>query len=189
MAPAGEPRWRGAILAITSGPEAHKLHGVTKTSTVAGIKCQGIWICKLIRTFRLRLELKIWALVADFSHSLVLDHPMMATRRRSEVQLVLVVGCGEGLSGRMMAAIVLEVVVSDQKACFWRMRIGRAGHFIMRTLWNLLLANGSFDLVIICLNWIDIANSHATIAEMARDFEPWGDMLIVNEELYHLRSD
>jgi len=43
---------------------------------------------------------------------------MMATRRRSEVQLVLVVGCGEGLSGRMMAAIVLEVVVSDQKACF-----------------------------------------------------------------------
>ena len=109
----------------------------------------------------------------DFSRVAVLDRPMLAAVHASGAQRVLDVGCGEGRFCRMMAEIVPQVVGLDPtvRLLSEARKLGGAQYAQGRAE-DMPFEDGDFDLVVSYLSLIDIPDSAAAIAEMARVVRP-----------------
>ena len=117
----------------------------------------------------------------DFSRVAVLDRPMLAAVRASVAQRVLDVGCGEGRFCRMMAEIVPQVVGLDPtvRLLSEARKLGEA-QYAQGKAEDMPFEDGDFDMVVSYLSLIDIPDSAAAIAEMARVVRPGGYVLIAN---------
>ena len=117
----------------------------------------------------------------DFSRVAVLDRPMLAAVHASGARRVLDVGCGEGRFCRMIAETVPQVVGLDPtvRLLSEARKLGGAQYAQGRAE-DMPFEDGDFDMVVSYLSLIDIPDSAAAIAEMARVVRPGGYVLIAN---------
>ncbi|MTH78786.1 class I SAM-dependent methyltransferase [Paracoccus aestuariivivens] len=118
----------------------------------------------------------------DFSRRNVLDAPMLDRIRGRGFENALDVGCGEGRFCRMMAELGLATTGIDPTARLIETARARhpQGEYLEAQAEALPFADASFDLVLSYLTLIDIDDSNAAIAEMARVLRPGGTLLISN---------
>ena len=118
----------------------------------------------------------------DFARRNVLDAPMLDRIRGRGFRNALDVGCGEGRFCRMMAGLGLHTTgidPTDRLIATARSRHPE-GDYRQARAEALPFADASFDLVVSYLTLIDIDDSDAAIAEMARVLRPGGSLLIAN---------
>ncbi|SMO67089.1 class I SAM-dependent methyltransferase [Paracoccus laeviglucosivorans] len=116
----------------------------------------------------------------DFSRRHVLDRPMLA--RVGQVGTALDVGCGEGRFCRMLAARGIRTTGIDptQRLIQTARERHPEGRYLEARAEALPFDDASFDLVVSYLTLIDIDDSDAAIAEMARVLRPGGRLLVAN---------
>ena len=118
----------------------------------------------------------------DYGRVHVLDGPMLARIRGRGFRRALDVGCGEGRLCRMMAAEGIATVgIDPTKALLDRARaLDPAGDYRLERAETMILAPGSFDLVVSYLSLIDIPDLAPALARMTTALAPGGTLLVAN---------
>jgi SAM-dependent methyltransferase len=118
----------------------------------------------------------------DFGRRVVLDAPMLARVDAAPARRALDVGCGEGRFCRMLRARGIAATGIDPTGALLEeaRRRDPEGDYREGRAEALPLPDGAFDLVVSYLSLIDIPDSAAGIAEMARVLAPGGRLLIAN---------
>lgn len=118
----------------------------------------------------------------DDSRQHVLDPVLMGLIRETRARNALDVGCGEGRLCRMLSDIGMDATGIDPTArLLERARtLDPDGHYVDGIAERLPFDDAAFDLVISCLTLLDIPDSDAAIAEMARVLRPGGHLVTAN---------
>jgi SAM-dependent methyltransferase len=118
----------------------------------------------------------------DYGRQFVLDDAMMERIRDHGFARALDVGCGEGRFCRMMQGCGVQTVGIDptQELLDKAGSHDPQGDYRIGRAETLDFPDGSFDLVVSYLTFIDIPDIGRAIAEMARVLRPSGRLLIAN---------
>jgi SAM-dependent methyltransferase len=118
----------------------------------------------------------------DFGRRYILDPVMLPRALARAPATALDVGCGEGRFCRMLRRHGVDVTGVDPTPALLaaaRRRDAR-GTYLEARAEQLPCGDATFDLVVSYLSLIDIDDSDAAIAEMARVLRPGGALLIAN---------
>lgn len=118
----------------------------------------------------------------DDARQHVLDPVLLDLIRTSGARTALDVGCGEGRLCRMLAVEGIAATGLDPTAALLERAVSRDpdGRYVEGVAEALPFGDGRFDLVISCLSLVDITDSDAAIAEMARVLAPGGQLIAAN---------
>jgi SAM-dependent methyltransferase len=128
--------------------------------------------------------------VGEFGRQHVLDQPMLRRISDKDFQKVLDVGCGEGRFCRQLSKPGRQVIGIDPIASLIEHArdLDPQGDYRLGKAEDIAFADGTFDLVISYLTFIDIPDIAKGISEMCRVLAPGGTLLIANLNSFHTAS-
>jgi SAM-dependent methyltransferase len=126
----------------------------------------------------------------DYTRQYVLDPAMLERVDRRPFTTALDVGCGEGRFCRMLRSRGIAAIGIDptEDLLAHARSLDPSGDYRTGRAQALDFPDGSFDLVVSYLTLIDISDSDAAIAEMARVLVPGGALLIANLTSFNTAS-
>lgn len=118
----------------------------------------------------------------DYGRKFVLDAPMLARVAGRGFERALDVGCGEGRFCRMLRDLGIETVgIDPTEALVARARqLDPAADYRIEAAETLHVPDGSFDLVVSYLSFIDIPDLARAVGMMVDALRPGGTILVAN---------